>query len=179
MHRSLIDTVESQLFLKIAFLTFMLARVTLILLVPVEPFSDAAWYLQRALSIASGEGYSESGFPTAFWPVGYPGMLGFLFKIFGGSVFVGQAANLIFAAASFFLVVSITQHLFRSTFAANLAAFLFAVYPNGIAYTALILSEVYFTFLLLLGAYLMLKHCRGLWLVPIGVVFGLRLCSKL
>ena len=42
------------------------ARVAIILLFPIEPLSDAQWYVQRAAEIASGMGYQEAGYPTAF-----------------------------------------------------------------------------------------------------------------
>ena len=99
---SLFRLLDSAYFLPACFALFIGLRASLILLVPLEISSDAAWYLSRASSIAAGEGYTEGGYPTAYWPVGYPGFLGVLFYLFGQSALVGQAANLLMAAGHIF-----------------------------------------------------------------------------
>jgi hypothetical protein len=99
---SLFRVLDSAYFLPACFALFLALRASLILLVPVEMSSDAAWYLGRASGIAAGEGYTEGGYPTAYWPVGYPGFLGVLFYLFGENALVGQAANLLMAAGTFF-----------------------------------------------------------------------------
>jgi hypothetical protein len=156
---------------------FILLRA-LILLVPVEMGSDALWYLNRAAGIAAGEGYSQGGYPTAWWPVGYPGFLGSLFWFFGTSQTVGQIANLVCAAASFFLVLALTRHIFQCSRSARLAVALLAIYPNNIAYTSLLLTETYFTFLMLLGCYLFIVRRTLPYLVVAGLVFGFMALTK-
>jgi len=156
---------------------FILLR-TLILLVPVEQTSDAGWYLARAAGIAAGEGYSERGYPTAWWPVGYPGFLGSLFWFFGTSQTVGVIANLVCAAASFFLVLALTRHIFQCSRSARLAVALLAIYPNNIAYTAFLLTETYFTFMMLLGCYLFIVRRTLPYLVVAGLVFGFMALTK-
>jgi hypothetical protein len=63
--------IEHPHFIFCCFTLFLLTRLGLVLLVPVTMHSDAGWYYARSISIASGQGYSENGFPTAYWPVGY------------------------------------------------------------------------------------------------------------
>jgi 4-amino-4-deoxy-L-arabinose transferase-like glycosyltransferase len=164
-------------FLVWCFGLFILLR-TLVLFIPLEMGSDAAWYLGRAAGIAAGEGYSESGYPTAYWPVGYPGFLGSLFWLFGPSQIIGAIANLICAAASFFLVQALTRHFFQSDRAAGLAVMLLTIYPNNIAYVPLILTETYFTFLMLLGCYLFVVRQKLPYLIAAGLVFGLMALTK-
>jgi len=173
----LIDALDHPRFLPLCFALFMALRV-LVLLVPVEPVSDYAWYFKRALVMAAGQGYSENGVPTAFWPVGYPAFLAGLFSVFGGSVLVGQIANLVLAAATFLLVYLTSRQVFRDESAARLALLLLAIYPNNIAYVALIATETLFTFLLLLATWLLLRSRSLPSLLAAGVVFGLATLVK-
>ena len=78
---SLSGLLDSVYFLPVCFALFIVLRALLILLVPLEMSSDAAWYLGRASSIAAGEGYTEGGYPTAYYARGLPRILGrpFLF----------------------------------------------------------------------------------------------------
>ncbi len=169
---------ESPLFLPGCFIFAMGMRAALIFFVPVQMGSDADWFFSRGLGIANGEGYSEGGYPTAYWPVGYPGFLGILFFFFGQDQLAGQLANLLMAAATFFLQLGLTRRIFRSETTARLAVLLLAIYPNNIGYTAFLLTEVYFTFLLLLGTYLYIARYRWGGIFACGIVFGLATLTK-
>ncbi len=128
----LFQLLDSHRFIPACFVLFVVLRAALIFFVPVEISSDASWYLNRAISIANGEGYSEVGYPTAYWPVGYPGFLGALFYLFGQDQLVGQIANLLMAAGSFFLQLELTRRIFRSESTARLSILLLTIYPNHI-----------------------------------------------
>ena len=67
-----IHWLDHRCFVPACLLLFGALRLALILGAPVAPESDAAWYYHRA----AGEGYQHDGTPTAYWPVGYPGVLG-------------------------------------------------------------------------------------------------------
>ena len=156
---------------------FILLRA-LNLLVPLEVVYDAKMYFDRAAVIAAGEGYSQGGHLTSYTPIGYPGFLGSLFWLFGTSQTVGAIANLVCAAASFFLVLALTRHIFQCSRSARLAVALLAIYPNSIAYTPLLLTETYFTFLMLLGCYLFIVRQTLPYLVVAGLVFGFMALTK-
>ena len=175
---SLYSVLESPFFLPGCFMFAMGVRAVLIFFVPVQMGSDAGWFFSRGLGIANGEGYSEGGYPTAYWPVGYPGFLGILFFFFGQDQFVGQVANLLMAAATFFLQLGLTRRIFHSETTARLAVLFLAIYPNNIGYTAFLLTEVYFTFLLLLGTYLYIARYGWGGIFACGVVFGLATLTK-
>ncbi|MCS6944599.1 MAG: glycosyltransferase family 39 protein [Sutterellaceae bacterium] len=145
---------------------------------PVDPESDAGWYFSRARDLAAGNGYAEGGHPTAYWPVGYPAFLAALFSVFNSSVLVGQLANLVLAAATFPLLYAVAKQTLQSETAARLALLLLAVYPNNIAYVALLLTETLFTFLLLLATWLLLKSRGIIWLLAAGLTFGLATLVK-
>ncbi|ODT70104.1 MAG: glycosyl transferase [Nitrosomonadales bacterium SCN 54-20] len=174
----LFQLLDSHVFLPVCFILFVALRAALIFFVPIEMTSDASWYFNRAISIASGEGYSEAGYPTAYWPVGYPGFLGIFFYLFGQDKLVGQIANLVMAAVSFLLQLELTRRIFRSEAAARLSVLLLTLYPNHAAYTSFILTEIYFTFLLLLGVYLYITRSHWLWVWICGIVFGLAALTK-
>lgn len=175
---SLFQVLDSRTFVPACFVLFLALRALLICFVPIEMSSDASWYLSRALGIANGQGYSEGGYPTAYWPVGYPGFLAVLFYLFGQDQFVAQMANLVMAAGSFFLQLELTRRIFNSEATARLGVLLLTVYPNHIAYTPFILTEIYFTFLLLLGTYLYIARRGWVWIIISGVVFGLAALTK-
>ncbi len=175
---SLSQLLDSPIFIPACFMLFLGLRAALIFFVPIEMSSDASWYLGRAVSIASGEGYSEDRNPTAYWPVGYPGFLGALFYLFGQDQLVGQLANLLMAAGIFFLQLELTRRIFCNELTARLGILLLTIYPNHIAYTSFILTEIYFTFLLLLGVYLYISRRGWLWIFLSGLVFGLATLTK-
>src|SRR5918996_3016469 len=101
-----------------------------ILLIPVTPFSDAAWYFRAASRIAAGLGYSERGILTTYWPPGWPGTLAILFQVFGPSVVAAQLFNLSCAILSAFLIYDIGRRIFHSELSARLGLLLVAIYPN-------------------------------------------------
>lgn len=151
---------------------------TLVLFIDVTPMSDAGWYFSRATSIARGDGYTEVGLPTAYWPPGYPLTLAVLFRTFGPSVVVAQLFNLACAAATGWLTLDIGRRIFRSEAAARLGLLLFAIYPNSIGYTPLLFTETYFTMLLLAGCWTVLV-LKGPWrIVAAGAIFGLATLVK-
>ena len=96
--RPILKLMQDSNFLPISFLLFVSIRLLLIFFVPAtDPFSDAAWYLNRATTLAEQGTYSERGILTAFWPVGYPVFLGLLFKVTGVSLLAAKLANLTLA----------------------------------------------------------------------------------
>jgi 4-amino-4-deoxy-L-arabinose transferase-like glycosyltransferase len=176
---SLLTVLDSHYFVPVCFVIFLALRTALVFSIPIEiNSSDAGWFLQRGLSIARGEGYAEGGYPTAYWPVGYPGFLGVLFYLFGQDQLVGQIANLLMAAATFFLQLELTRRIFNSEPAARLGVLLLTIYPNHVGYTAFTLTEIYFTFLLLLGIYIYLVRGGWMWVVASGIIFGLATLTK-
>jgi 4-amino-4-deoxy-L-arabinose transferase-like glycosyltransferase len=169
---------DSRFFIPGCFIFSVGLRAALIFFVPVEMGSDARWYFSRGVGIANGDGYSEGGYPTAYWPVGYPGFLGILFFFFGQNQLVGQIANLLMAAATFFLQLGVTRRIFHSETTARMAILLLAIYPNNVAYTPFLLTEIYFTFLLLLGTYLYIARYGWMGILACGVIFGLATLTK-
>lgn len=154
----------------------VLVRLPL-LMIDVAPTSDFGWYFDRAKEIAAGAGYAEGGVLTAFWPVGWPGFLGGLLRLFGPHVVVGQCANLVLSTLNVCLVAAIGRRLFPSSGVWRLAALLIAVLPNQIGYVPLLSVEIFFEFLLLLGFLMMLSQ-SSVALLAAGLVFGVAALTK-
>ena len=174
---SLKRLIQHKYFVLICFVIFIVLRVSLIFSIPLQMGSDALWYLYRGISIASGYGYSEDGNPTAYWPVGYPGFLGIAFWLFGKDPLTGQIANLLLASGIFFLVLNLGRLIFSED-TARISVFLLAIYPNNIGYTATLLSELFFTFLILLGLYIHIARKSIIWTATSGLIFGFSALTK-
>ena len=125
--------------------------------VNTQPVTDFHWYYQRASEIAQGRGYQLDGVPTAYWPVGWPGFLGAMFKIFGTSVWTGKAVNFALSMAAIPLTFALGLRLFRSQATAILASLLVALHPGFIAYSGILASEPLFTVLTMGGALWLLR----------------------
>jgi 4-amino-4-deoxy-L-arabinose transferase-like glycosyltransferase len=163
--------------LPILFALYILPRV-LVILVPVTPTSDAAWYLNRATALALGQGYSESGVLTAYWPPGWPLTVAILFRWFGISLVTVKLFNLACSLLVGWLTWKLGGRLFNSELVGRLSLLLLAVYPNSIGYLPLAWTEVFYTCLLLSGTYaiIMCRSLRGL--IATGLIFGLATLVK-
>jgi hypothetical protein len=163
---------------------FLLAVVCLdiglrlpLLALDVVPTSDFEWYFDAARSIAAGGGFADKGVLTAFWPVGWPGLLGGLLWMFGPHLWVGQCAELVLSAAVVGLTAVAGRRMFPDSAAWRLGILLIAVLPNQIAYVPLMSVEIFFEFLLLLGFVLMASQSFRALAVS-GLVFGVAVLTK-
>jgi hypothetical protein len=143
----------------------------------VVPTSDFDWYYDAARSIAAGHGFTDKGVLTAFWPVGWPGFLGFLLSIFGPHVLVGQCANLVLSCVVICLTAIMGKRLFPGSTAWRPGIFLIAILPNQIAYVPLLSVEIFFECLLLLG-FLLLMAGSVRSVVGSGLVYGVAALTK-
>lgn len=151
---------------------YLVPRALLILL-DVQPWSDAAYYFERAAQLANGQGYlSPQGQPTAFWPPGFSLALAGVFKLLGTSVLAVGLFNLACAAMSAGLVLALGRKIGGSELAARLALLLLALYPNNAAYVPLALTEVFYTTLLLAICWLLVCGRGWLALVGAGLLLG-------
>jgi 4-amino-4-deoxy-L-arabinose transferase-like glycosyltransferase len=126
----------------------VLLRVAAIVSFPVYPLvdntEDTAIYDAGAKSLAAGEGYRWGGKPTAFFPIGWPLLLSFVYRVAGESAEAGQALNFVFSlvlvAAGWFLA-----HRLAGRRAGRLAALVLALAPHQFVYPAFLMSETTFT----------------------------------
>jgi len=147
---------------------------------PPQGLHDPSLYVISAIEIAIGNGYSApDGSPTAYFPVGYPALLGAVFHLvgrFGPSPLptaeqmaaaargaptdqfapllwdlaaAGAALNLLLGVATVALVYRVGTQLFDRD-AGLIAALWVAVFPSLIFHTALLLSETLFCCLVMI-----------------------------
>jgi len=188
--RRLVATVESAFnilngaishrrFIPVCFLLATVIRLLWIWLVDAPQVSDFFWYEQFARNIAEGKGYTVDGVPTGYWPIGYPGLLGIVFYVVEESVLVGKLLNIALYIATIFLTYRLSQRLFHAEYAARITVCLLCFYPNHIAYSALLSSEILFIFLVASSA-LAFEAARGRvgFLTVSGILWGLAALTK-
>lgn len=145
----------------------------LLILIEVQPWSDAAYYYDRAGELAQGLGYlTPEGQPTAFWPPGWPLALSAMFRLLGQSPASVGLFNLLCCAVSAALVLALARRIGGSELAARLSLLLLALYPNNAAYVPLALTEVFYTMLLLALCWLLVERRDWRWLVVAGLLLG-------
>jgi 4-amino-4-deoxy-L-arabinose transferase-like glycosyltransferase len=156
---------------------------------------DQRWYFVVAVNLASGYGYVSNsnpsiiygeivgpGDPTAFWPPGYPIVLAGFWKVFPMTLDSAKVFHAVLGALTIPLVYGIGQKLFdRRT--GLVAAGLFAVFPNAIIWTPLIISEHLFTFVFVAALWVLVvsgERSRAGWpaLVAIGFLTGVAMLTR-
>jgi 4-amino-4-deoxy-L-arabinose transferase-like glycosyltransferase len=148
------------------------------------PDDDAYRYDLAARALVDGAGYIHiDGSPTAFWPPGYPLILATAYQFLGDQIAVAQLLNVVLGTAT----IALTYLIGRRTLGARPAlvgAGIVALFPSLIFFTGVTLSEVTFTFLALLGMYLLLVEAqqgpeRDLrLLIGAGLVLGLATLTR-
>jgi 4-amino-4-deoxy-L-arabinose transferase-like glycosyltransferase len=125
------------------------------------PDDDAFRYDFAARALADGRGYVHlDGSPTAFWPPGYPLLLAAAYRVFGDTVTVAQMLNVALSTGTVGLVYLIGCRTL-SPRPALVGAGIVAFFPSLIFLTGVTLSETAFTFVALLGVYLLLMDAQG------------------
>ena len=125
------------------------------------PGDDAFRYDFAARALLDGQGYVHfNGEPTAFWPPGYPLLLAAAYGLFGESVVVAELLNVVLGTATGGLVYLIGRRTLGQG-PALVGAGIVAAFPSLVFFTAVTLSEVTFTFLVLLAVYLLIVEAQS------------------
>lgn len=167
-----------RMFLPTVLIFALLLRLAIIL-VPVAPTMDFEWYMARAIEIVKGQGYSIRSVRTAYWPVGWPGVLAGLFSITGVSIAAAQIVNALLGTLCCWLTALLGQRLTGSRAVGGLAALLIAIYPNQIGYVPLLATEIFYQALLLMLVLMLVTARRPpvMWLLT-GALFGVATLTK-
>lgn len=146
-----------------------------------RPEQDAFDYDRHARSIASGDGYPQSGYvvdggPSALRPPGYPYFLGAVYAASGDSVDAGRFANVALGGLAVLLLFLIARRIWGRR-VGLIAAGMAAVFPPLVLLSRDLLSESLFI-ALELGAVLCVLNFRRAgdalrWVVAAGVLTGL------
>lgn len=165
-------------FVPTCFILFVGIRAAVIWCVPIHQASDNLWYFNRAVVLAAGDGYSQGGIPTAYWPPGWPGALGLVFWMLAPSPLVGQIENLVFSAITFWTALRLGSTLFADEVVGRLTVLILAVYPNQIGYIPLLGTEVFYTAVLLIAIAVIVGGQNWSRLIFSGLLFGIATLTK-
>ncbi len=108
--------------------------------------SDEIDFERLAWNLAQSGAYSENGRPTAYRPVGYPAFVAAVYRLAGRHAFAVRAAQALVDTGTVALLFLVGSRRRRST--GWIAAWAWALNPAAILYTALLISETLFAFLL-------------------------------
>ncbi len=136
-----------------------------------EYYSDFALYMDLAQSMADGNGYRMGGASTAFMPPGYPFWLTALIVLHVKPV-IGQV---VLGVLNVLLLYLLVQQLTGQTRAALFSGYALALYPNHIAYSSLMASELLHLCCVLAGSLwliLALRRSRPLMMMMSGLAFS-------
>jgi 4-amino-4-deoxy-L-arabinose transferase-like glycosyltransferase len=134
-------------------------RVVWVLYTARQPqqLHDPFFYVLYGEQIAQGHGYRLlDGEPTAYYPIGYPAVLGALFAVVLHTPIpdhllkIAAFFQVLLGVATVVLVYHVARRLFGSA-VGLLAALWIAVFPNLIYHTGAFLSETLFNFLVMAG----------------------------
>jgi 4-amino-4-deoxy-L-arabinose transferase-like glycosyltransferase len=140
-----------------------------------SPYDDTGWYDALGRALAAGVGYhNPDGTAQLFWPPGYPMILAVVYKSTGDSLRAALLLNATLGALSVALIYAIGHRAFdRRT--ALLGALIVALFPSLIFFAGVTMTEVPFTFCLLVALWLLIESeaAEAWWLlVPAGLVIG-------
>ncbi|WP_020679713.1 glycosyltransferase family 39 protein [Marinobacterium rhizophilum] len=167
------------LFIPLCISLGLLIRISIAVFIPIEPMSDAAWYITRAQELTAGIGYQESGHPTAYWPVGWPAILAGGFWILKSVPLTILVLNSLSAAIVMWLVFEIGRITTGSEMVARLALLAYALYPNHIAYTGAANTETVYAALSMVAFVLLIKGRNRIPLLIVsGCAFGIATLVK-
>lgn len=137
-------------------------------------------YIASTLVSAGKYAVSEDAAPTMKRLPVHPLFLAGIYALFGRSAIAVRIVQSFVCAATCILIY-LTAREVSSRRVAQIAAFLFAIYPNSILYSARALSETTYTFLLSLFCFAlvrMYKSPRVRTAIAAGIPFGLLVLTK-
>ncbi|MFA4992213.1 MAG: glycosyltransferase family 39 protein [Candidatus Omnitrophota bacterium] len=160
----------------------MTIRIVFVLNSVYVPSSDAASYDQLGLALKEGRGYVDAGgAPHSFYPPLYPVFLSTVYSLFGHSYPAARVIQSVLGAIACVLIYMIGKGVYSRTVGVW-AALISAVYAPFIKAGGLLLTESFFTFILLLIVlYLIRVRERGYGPVDcsiLGFLMGVSLLTK-
>lgn len=161
-------------------LATVLVRLVWLAIQPPIPEWDGAIYHRTAERIARGMGFVDTWNnlppykPTAFYPVGYPALLGALYWVFGSTKWVAGAVNVVSSAIA---TASVARMSFRAwgRAPAHIAGLLFTCSPGGVLYCSAYMTELVSAAVLSLALLCAARYAdtgRARWAIVMGLLLG-------
>ncbi|WML35069.1 hypothetical protein [Clostridium sp. OS1-26] len=157
---------------KIVLIIGLLVSTLWVVFVDTKPFSDFQYYYNLAVNIANGLPWGDT-----YTSVGYPIILGGIFKLFGSSLFIAKVFNLIVTFASNFCLLSILRKLDINELDRRIIFTLFVFMPNNIVYNSILATEMIFTLIILVITNIYFGQIKFKYIL-IGILAGLNTMIK-
>lgn len=156
----------------------LLLRVLFVTFHQRSPVSDEKEYDLLAQGLATTSEYSVHSSPTAYRPIGYPALLGLVYRAAGHHAIVMKYIQAVLDTSVGVIIFLILCG--RSIRIASIGATMWAFYPPAILYTNLLLSETLFTFLTVAAVYLLaqLQDRKMGSAIALGIVLGTMILMK-
>lgn len=167
-----IDSIPSGRYILRLLAIAFIVRAVIVLFYPFNLWIDYSAYDQLGWNIVKQGCYCIDGIATAYRPPGYPLILAGIYHLFGHLPHLAAAFNIIPSLIIILLTFFIGNHLFGARIA-KLSALIMALFPSQILYCNLLASEVFFTAILYLALYLILKKTGAREIAIAGVFIGL------
>ena len=148
------------------------AGILWVFLVRTKPVSDFEYYHRIATQIANGGQWGN-----IFTTVGYPIFLAPFYWLFGASIWVAKALNLILSCINNILVLHILKKINITETLRKRIFVVFVFFPMNIYFNSILSSEILFTTLFLLCTYIYLTDINYKYVI-IGVITGLNTMVK-
>jgi 4-amino-4-deoxy-L-arabinose transferase-like glycosyltransferase len=155
-----LETANETRFLFLFLCLALVFRFLWITFVPTQLYADWKWYDDMAYNMSQVWRYEDNGFPTAYWPIGYPLFLAVIYWMFGHNYFAAELINLMLSLGICLFGYLVAKRLTRPPIA-RLTLVIMALFPSQIFFTNVFASEILFTFLLILITHLLLKTEHG------------------
>jgi len=143
-----------------------------VIIIDTKPFSDFKYYYDIALNVANGMQWGNT-----YTSVGYSGILGGIFKLFGASFLVAKIFNIFLVLVNNLVFIEILDRINIKDIDKKIIFALFALFPNNIFYTSLIANELIFTTILLFVTLIYLSNYKHKYIV-MGLLTGLNTMIK-
>lgn len=146
------------LILGLIFLIALIIRIIFVIYFPQRVVEyDAADYDALARNLLAGEGYSViPGIPTAGREPGYPLFLAVIYYLFGHSFLIVRVVQAFLGALTSLMIYFLGKELYNKSIGI-VAALAIALYPSHIGITGFLYTEIFYTFLLAVFTYALVK----------------------
>jgi len=170
---------DKKIVLLFALFISALIKLSVVIVLNIEPASDSASYMMMAKTMMS-TGHMDDGMGNvAYFSAGYPLFLIPFFTIFGDTAEVAQFVNVMLGIVSIWLIYLCALQVLPNWKWAVAPALIWATYPPALIYTEYVAKENLMIPLLLLQTLLLLRYpySQGKSAISfaLGVIFGMGL----
>jgi hypothetical protein len=167
-----IESLKKELYYKVVLALGIIMSILWVIIVRTQPFSDFKYYYDLAIDIANGLPWGDT-----YTAVGYPIVLGGIFKLFGASLIAAKIFNILLTVLGNICFLSILDKIEISEKGRKIIFALFVFMPNNIFYNSVLGTEILFTTILLFATNVYFSDIRYKY-VYIGILTGLNTMIK-